>query len=246
MNPLMTFWLGFRAAVFWVGFTASTFFYGAVTPFLLPLSFKTRYPLIRPYSQFNIWWLKVCCGVKYQVIGKENIPADDDEAVVIMANHQSTWETIAFASIFPPLTWVLKRELLRIPFFGWGLSMIRPIAIDRKAGRSSMEQVKLQGKERLDSGLSLVIFPEGTRVTKGKKLPFKKGGAVLAEYAQKNVLPVAHNAIECWPRHTFIKLPGTITVSVGKQIETKGLDANEILEKVKTWIDQEKQQLPCR
>lgn len=242
MNPLMTLWLGTRATVFWIGFTASTIFYGAITPLLLFLPFNVRYPLVRPYSQVNVWWLKVCCGVKYQVIGKENIPKD--EAIVIMANHQSTWETISLASIFPPLTWVLKRELLRIPFFGWGLSLIRPIAIDRKVGKTAIEQIKIQGKERLDRGLSLVIFPEGTRVTKGKVIPFKKGGAVLAEYAQKNVLPVAHNAIECWPRHSFIKLPGTITVSVGELINTQGMTVDEIIGQVKTWVNEEKLKLP--
>ncbi len=242
MNPLMRFWLAIRATIFWVGFTASTLFYGLMTPLLLLLSFDARYPLIRPYSQFNVWWLKVTCGIDYQVIGRENIPTD--EAVVVMANHQSTWETIAFASIFPPLTWVLKRELLRIPFFGWGLSMIRPIAIDRKSGKSAMIQVKTQGKERLDSGISLVIFPEGTRVPTGKVLPFKKGGAVLAEYAKKSVLPVVHNAGEHWPRMSYIKYPGTITVKIGKPINTDGLSVDEILNQLRTWIDKEKQNLP--
>ena len=242
MNPLMTFWLAIRATIFWVGFAASTLFYGLLTPLLLLIPYKTRYPFIKPYSQFNVWWLGITCGVKYQVIGRENIP--NDETIVIMANHQSTWETIAFASIFPPLSWVLKRELLRIPFFGWGLSMIRPIAINRKAGRSAMEQVKTQGKERLDNGTCLVIFPEGTRVPKGKKLPYKKGGAVLAEYAQKNVLPVAHNAGEFWPRMSYVKFPGTITVKVGELINTQDMNADEILEKVKTWIEAEKSKLP--
>ena len=242
MNPLMTFWLAIRATIFWVGFAASTLFYGLLTPLLLLIPYKTRYPFIKPYSQFNVWWLGITCGVKYQVIGRENIP--NDETIVIMANHQSTWETIAFASIFPPLSWVLKRELLRIPFFGWGLSMIRPIAINRKAGRSAMEQVKTQGKERLDNGTCLVIFPEGTRVPKGKKLPYKKGGAVLAEYAQKNVLPVAHNAGEFWPRMSYVKFPGTITVKVGELINTQGMNADEILEKVKIWIEAEKRKLP--
>ena len=242
MNPLMTFWLSVRASIFWIGFLGSTIFYGLITPVLLLIPYKVRYPFVAFYSRFNVWWLAVACGVKYQVIGKENIPAD--EAVVVMANHQSTWETLAFASILPPIAWVLKRELLRIPFFGWGLSLIRPIAIDRKVGKSAMQQVKTQGKERLDNGTSLVIFPEGTRVPKGKVLPYKKGGAVLAEYAQKNVLPIAHNAGDCWPRHSYIKLPGTITVKIGEVINTEGLNANEILEQVKTWIDTEKKTLP--
>ncbi len=241
MNIWIKIWLAIRASIFWVGFSISTIFYGLITPLLLLLPFKIRYPLVRPYSLFNVWWLKLICGVDYQVIGKENIP--HDESVVIMANHQSTWETLAFASIFPPLTWVLKRELLRIPFFGWGLSLIRPIAINRQSRKSAMMQVKDQGKQRLDLGISLVIFPEGTRVSKGKVMPFKKGGAVLAEHAQKNVLPVVHNAGDCWPRLSYIKYPGTITVKIGELIHTKGLSVEEILEKTKQWIDKEKVKL---
>ena len=241
MNPLMTLWLGVRATIFWIGFAGSTIVCGIIAPLFLLLPYKTSYPLVRFYSWFNIWWLGLSCGLKYQVIGKENIPTD--EPIVIMANHQSTWETLAFAGIFPPLTWVLKRELLFIPFFGWGLGLIRAIAIDRKSGKSAMRQVKTQGKERLDSGTSLVIFPEGTRVKKGKTIPYKKGGAVLAAHAQKNVLPVVHNSGEFWPRHSYIKIPGTITVKIGKVINTQGLDVDEILEQVKTWIDTEKKKL---
>jgi len=241
MSTLKTAWLGFRATVFWIGFAGSTVFFGLMTPLLLLMPYNIRYPFVVPYSRFNVWWLKISCGLSYQVIGKENIPTD--QTVVIMPNHQSTWETLAFASIFPPLTWVLKRELLNIPFFGWGLSLIRPITIDRKSGRSAIKQVKTQGKERLDSGINLVIFPEGTRVVKGKNQAYKRGGALLAAHAHKNVLPVVHNAGEFWPRRSYIKQPGVITVRIGALIYTEGLDSNEILKQVKQWIETEKQQL---
>ena len=241
MNPLKTLWLGTRATLFWLGFASSTIVYGLITPLLLLLPYKVRYPLIVPYSRFNLWWLKVSCGLSYQVTGAENIPKD--QTVVIMANHQSTWETLAFASIFPPLTWVLKHELLRIPFFGWGLSLIRPITINRKAGMSALKQVKSQGKQRLDSGTNLVIFPEGTRVVKGKAQVYKKGGAVLATHAKKNVLPVIHNAGEFWPRRTYIKQPGIITVHIGELIQTEGKRPDEVLNQAKAWIESEKQRL---
>jgi 1-acyl-sn-glycerol-3-phosphate acyltransferase len=241
MTGLKTVWLGLRATLFWLGFAGSTIFLGLFSPLLLLVSYKVRYPLVIAYSRFNVWWLKISCGLSYQVIGKGNIP--DDQTLVIMPNHQSTWETLAFASIFPPLTWVLKKELLRIPFFGWGLKMIRPIAIDRNLGRSAIIQVKDQGKQRLDNGTSLIIFPEGTRVVKGRKQPYKKGGAVLAVHAKKNVLPVAHNAGEFWPRRSYIKKAGVITISIGELIHTQGLSPEEILAQVKTWIDKEKQAL---
>ena len=241
MKSIKTGWLGLRATIFWIGFAGSTIFFGLITPLLLLMPYKMRYPLVVPYSQFNLWWLKISCGLRYQVIGKENIPTD--QTMVIMPNHQSTWETLAFASIFPPLTWVLKRELLYIPFFGWGLSLVNPITIDRKSGRSAIMQVKTQGKQRLDSGINLVIFPEGTRVLKGKPQAYKKGGALLANHAQKNVLPVVHNAGNFWPRRSYIKQSGTITVRIGELIDTEGLSTNEILAQVKQWIEEEKPKL---
>lgn len=243
MNPIVKFWLGLRATLFWIGFASSTIVYGLLIPLvaLLP-SYHQRYDFILTWNRFNLWWLKVTCGVRFQVRGRENIP--QGSAAILMANHQSTWETMSLATIFPPATWVFKKELLRIPFFGWGLRLLDPIAVDRGAGRSAVEQVKVQGKERLDRGIWVVIFPEGTRVQPGKKVRYKMGGAVLAEYAQYPVVPVAHNAGESWPRLSYIKKPGTITVSIGQPIETAGLSAKAINEQVAAWIDTEKANLP--
>lgn len=224
-----------RSTIFWLAFAANTIIIGFISPVFLAFPEKTRHGLARFYSQLNTQLLQLICGVKYVINGQENIPTDD-QTYIIMANHQSTWETLAFASIFGRLTWVLKRELLRIPFFGWGLLTISPIAINRKAGRSAMEQVKQQGKERLDKGINIVIFPEGTRVAAGTVGNYKKGGMVLAKYADVNVLPVAHNAGDCWPRHSFIKMPGTIYVHIGELIETSNLNEEELLTTVKTWI----------
>ncbi len=237
-----------RASLFWVGFALSTLLVGLVSPFLLPLSHNTSYKILLPWTGFNIWWLKVTCGVKYNVIGMENI--DKNHNGIILANHQSTWETMMIPKLFPPVSWVLKKELFKIPFFGWALSMVKPIAIDRDAGSSAVDQVKTKGKERLDEGNWVCIFPEGTRVLPGATARYKMGGALLAEYCASEgsaypVYPVAHNAGECWPRHSFIKLPGTITVSIGKPFNVKGMQAAEINDRVKSWIEAEIEKMPA-
>lgn len=233
-------WLGTRATVFWIGFALSTLVYGLPSPLLNFLPYPIAYRILVTWCKFNIWWLKVVCGVNYRIEGRENIPQG---AAVLMANHQSTWETLAFAPIFPPLTWVLKKELFSIPFFGWGLRVIKPIAIDRTAGKTAVEQVKLQGKERLDQGIWMIVFPEGTRVQPGVKARYKLGGAVLATYSEAPVVPVAHNAGESWPRHAYIKRPGTITVRIGKPISTIGKTPEALMEEVEQWIEAEKAKL---
>lgn len=236
-----------RSTFYWIGFAASTLFVGLISPLLLPLSHNTSYKILVPWTGFNIWWLKLTCGVKYNILGKENI--DPKNNGIILANHQSTWETMMIPKQFPPVSWVLKRELFKIPFFGWALSMVKPIAIDRDAGSSAIDQVKTRGKARLDEGNWVCIFPEGTRVAPGAKARYKMGGAILAEYCAKNggqypVYPVAHNAGECWPRHSFIKYPGTITFSIGKPFDVDGMDPGEINKRVKTWIEMEVEKMP--
>lgn len=193
------------------------------------------------WSYFNLWWLKLTCNVDYRVQGREHIPVGS--AAMIMSNHQSTWETMALAVVFPPLTWVLKRELFRIPIFGWGLKMIKPIGIDRSAGRNAVEQMKEQGKDRLDQGIWIVVFPEGTRVKPGVKVRYKIGGAVLAAHSGYPVVPVAHNAGASWPRHSYIKKPGVITMSIGEPIQTEGRAPEAVLKDVENWIEAEKGKL---
>jgi len=243
MNALNTLWLGTRATLFWIGSIPSTLLAGLLTPLAWFFPLKYRYPATTLWNCFNRWWLEVTCGVKYQVIGRENIPKDT--AFIIMSNHQSTWETFALPCIFPQqLSWVMKRELLKIPFFGWGLRLIRPIAIDRAAGKAAIKQITQQGKALLDDGISVVIFPEGTRVSPDETVPFKIGGAILASHSGYPVLPVAHNAGTSWRRHAWIKQPGVITVSIGPIIETKGLKTDAINQLTQAWIEAEKRRLP--
>ena len=176
------------------------------------------------------------CGVRYCVLGTENIPR---KPTIVLSKHQSAWETLAFQQIFPPQVWVLKKELLHIPFFGWGLAMTSPIAINRSRGKAALKQIIRQGRDRLQKGLWIIIFPEGTRIDPGKKGRYGIGGAWLATNTGVSVVPVAHNAGVLWGKNSFIKFPGTITVSIGEPIDPAGMDANELNNKVEEWIELE-------
>ena len=200
----------------------------------------TRYRLISSYARTMIWLLGVVCGIRHRVIGIENIPK---EPCVVLCKHQSAWETLALQVIFPPQAWVLKRELLWLPFFGWGLAMTSPIAINRSDGKGAVKQLLKQGKERLAQGFFVVIFPEGTRIPYGERGKYKVGGSLLAASASVPVVPVAHNAGRLWGRNAFSKHPGLITMSIGAPIDHQGLKADEINTRTEAWIENEIQNL---
>lgn len=228
-----------RSAVWWVIGFLSTVVYAILAQFLIVLPLRWRYQIITTWGRFNIWTLRWICGVRYRVEGLENLP---DSAAIVLSNHQSTWETIAYTFLFPPQIWVLKKSLLRLPFFGWGIAVLKPIAIDRSAGLTAMEQVIEQGRERLDSGFWVVLFPEGTRVAPGEKRRYKMGGATLAAETGYPVVPVAHNAGYFWPRNGFIMKPGEVVVRIGPITETSGLKADVINKQAEAWI---REQLPA-
>lgn len=202
-----------------------------------PLGHKIAYQMISSWSKLLIFLAKVICGITYSIKGFQNIPKN--QAVIIMSKHQSAWETLAFQVFFPPQVWVLKKELLKIPFFGWGLKLLNPIAIDRSNIREALRQVGEQGKDRLNKGLWVVVFPEGTRMAVGEKTKYQPGGAYLAIQANTPILPVAHNAGTCWGKHAFFKFPGEITVSIGELIYPENQKAGEITQKVEHWIENE-------
>lgn len=208
--------------------------------FTFPFPPLTRYRLISSYARTMIFLLRVVCGIRHQVIGLENIPK---QPCIVLCKHQSAWETLALQQIFPPQAWVLKRELLWLPFFGWGLAMTSPIAIDRSDGKGAVKQLLKQGKERLAQGFFVVIFPEGTRIPYGQRGKYKIGGALLASSSGVPVVPVAHNAGRLWGRNAFSKHPGLVTMSIGEAIDTRGLKADEINARVEAWIENEIQQL---
>jgi len=202
--------------------------------FTAPLPYRMRYRLITSWTHFNLWCLKYVCGLDYEVHGRENIPTGP---AVVMSKHQSAWETMALQKFFSPQVWVLKRELLYLPFFGWSLALLRPIAINRSAGTEAIRQLVEQGTERLQSGAWVVVFPEGTRIAPGQRGKYRAGGALLAEKAGYPVIPVAHNAGEFWGRKQWIKWPGTIQVRIGRPIDPKGSSAAKIRDQVEEWIE---------
>ncbi|HLP31597.1 MAG TPA: lysophospholipid acyltransferase family protein [Geothrix sp.] len=223
-----------RSVLFYLGMWIITLPLGIATPALMPFKPATRYRYLTIWGKTVLAWLRFTCNIRHEVEGREHIPA---QASVILAKHQSTWETIAFQGIFPTQTWVLKRELLRIPLFGWGLAACWPVAIDRTAGKEALRQVVDQGKERLANGFWMVVFPEGTRMAPGARGRYAVGGALLAEKAGVPVVPVAHNAGEHWPRGRLLKFPGTIKVVIGPPIETRGRKASEINALTEEWIE---------
>lgn len=235
-------WLGLRSTIFMLVFTSSTIIAGLFTPLLYLIPRKYCLPILKSWTHFNVWALKVICGVKYQLKNPENLKQEG--AHIVLANHQSTWETMAIPNHLPRFAWVLKKELFKIPFFGWAIKLVEPIAIDRSAGRSAIDQIKEIGTQKLQEGTWVTMFPEGTRVLPGKKARYKMGGAILASHSGFPILPIAHNAGDSWPRHSWIKKPGMITISVGEPIQTEGRDAGDIIKEVEKWIENEKTLLP--
>ncbi|MDH4216930.1 MAG: 1-acyl-sn-glycerol-3-phosphate acyltransferase [Gallionella sp.] len=206
-----------------------------------PLGRMTRYRFISLWAKMMLPILRVVCGIRHEVKGFENLP---QQPCVVLCKHQSAWETLALQKVFPPQVWVLKRELLWLPFFGWALALTSPIAIRRSEGKAAMKQLLQQGKERLAQGFCVVVFPEGTRVPFGQRGKYKIGGALLAASSGVPVIPVAHNAGRLWGRNAFSKHPGVITMSIGAPIATQGRKADEINAEVEAWIENEIQQLP--
>ncbi|MCP4697122.1 MAG: 1-acyl-sn-glycerol-3-phosphate acyltransferase [Gammaproteobacteria bacterium] len=223
-----------RSLLFSAGFLLVLITFGILTVFIIPLSYGGRYAVLRRLARFVMWWLEKTCRITYEVEGRENIPSG---VAIIMSKHQSAWETFALQEIFPPQVWVLKRELLWVPFMGWGLSLLDPIAIDRKRIRKSMRQIVEQGCQRLETGRWVVVFPEGTRVAQGDKKRYGLGGALLARSGAWPVVPVTHNAGEFWPKRGFLKRPGIIRVHIGPVIDTKGKTAKEINLLAEKWIE---------
>lgn len=207
---------------------------GPVVLALVFASFRLRYKLTKFWAYATLWLTKNICGLDYQVEGIKNIPHNSNG--IILCKHQSAWETIAMLIIFPPQVAVIKRELLWFPIWGWAASTLKPIAINRKNQRIALKNLIKQGTERLNEGLWVIIFPEGTRVTPREKTKFNAGGSLLAQLTQYPVIPVAHNAGEFWPRYSFLKYPGTIKVRIGAIIPSKNRKAHDINAEAEQWI----------
>ena len=231
-TPYLLIW--FRSLAFWIVFPVSMVIFANLLLFTVFLSLQTRWRLLQVWVNFILWWLKVTCKLTHEVQGSEHITP---EAGIVFSKHQSTWETIALQQIFPVQVWVAKRELMWIPFFGWGLAMMKCIHIKRGSGRAAVKQLVTQGRARLNEGIWVIIFPEGTRIPAGQRGRYRIGGAVLAEQSGYPIVPVAHNAGEYWPRRSFIKRPGVIQVRIGAPIDPAGKTAQQLLTEASDWIE---------
>jgi 1-acyl-sn-glycerol-3-phosphate acyltransferase len=210
--------------------------HATVVLLVAPFGHRACYRVAVNWAEINLWLLDKICGLRFEVSGTENIP---NVPCVLYWKHESVFETMAGAVIFPPQTWVVKHELMWVPFFGWGLALLRPIAINRRAGRTAVKQVMSQGQQRLRDGLFVVIYPEGTRVLPGEERRFGISGAALAKLAGRPILPVSHNAGDFWPRRSLLKRPGTIRISIGEPIDTADLSHEEITRRGREWIADE-------
>ena len=207
--------------------------FGFLVTLSIILPMRTRFRIIAVWRRMFMALCHYVLGIRYQVIGRENIP---NRPSVILCKHESAWETVSLQAIFPPLVFVLKKSLLMIPFLGWAFAAVKMISIDRSAGKDALRQVINQGCDRLKAGYWVAIFPEGTRVAPGEARRFKTGGAHLALSAGALALPVAHNAGEFWARNAFVKTPGLITVSIGPAIDPTGKTAEEVTALAERWI----------
>lgn len=230
-----------RTLVFYLLLALMTLVWSSIGLLLgLFLPFNLRYRLInQAWAWQAIWLARWIVGIRYELVGRENIPA---QPCVILAKHQCTWETFYFSALFAPLSQVIKRELLRVPFWGWSMALLKPIAIDRGNPKAALKQLASQGAERLKDGLWVLIFPEGTRVPYGQMGKFSRGGAALAVNAGLPVLPIAHDAGKCWPRDGWLKHPGTIRVVVGPPMHAEGSGPRaiaELNERAHAWVRQQ-------
>jgi 1-acyl-sn-glycerol-3-phosphate acyltransferase len=229
-----------RSALFLAGALVLTGIFGLLVPLGRLLGKRFPFAVARTYARMMLAWIDASLGIRCEVSGWENVPA---QPVVIMAKHQSAWETIFLEARFPDQCWIVKKELLWLPFVGWGLLAIRCIAIDRSSGTTAREQIVQQGAQRLKEGLWVTIFPEGTRVAPGKRGRYGIGGALLATRAGAPILPIAHNAGEFWPRYAFRKRAGCVKVVIGPLIRTEGRDAITVNNEVQEWIEDQMERI---
>ncbi len=225
-----------RSTVFALGSFVFTVVYGILSLLLWVVPARLRHKITISWCWVVIYWLRLICGVRFHIIGRQHL-TQGDKPKVVLSKHQSTWETLMLQGLCWPASTVLKKELLRIPFFGWGLRGLQPIAIDRSNPREALKQVKREGVKRLQSGLNLLLFPEGTRVAPGKKNRYARSGPEIAMAAEVDIIPVAVNAGHCWRINSLLRYPGLITVIIGEPIATQGRTSKELITEVENWIE---------
>lgn len=222
-----------RSILFYLGEALSTIPFCLISIVALLFKPTTRSKIIAGWAKFVTWWLKMTCGLSHTTIGMEHIP---EKPCVFACAHSSTWETIATQTFLPPLAWVLKKELLSIPFFGLGLRATGPIAIDRSDTKNALDQVIDQGIEKFSERRYVLIFPEGTRAPWGKPGNYKKGAAKLAIAANRPIIPIAHNAGQFWSKDSLWIKPGEIQCIFGPPISVEGKTDTELTREIRQWI----------
>jgi 1-acyl-sn-glycerol-3-phosphate acyltransferase len=236
-TPAATVLLALRSALYLLVLLATVVPYSFLTLAWAWVPQPRRYWLVTGWTRLAVFGARVICGIRSQVQGLENLP---DGPAIVLCKHQSAWETLWLTTAMPrPLTFVYKRELNFLPFFGWGIATLGMINIDRSRGSDAFEQVVEQGTDRLARGWWIVIFPEGTRTAPGATPKYKTGGSRLAVRTGARIVPIAVNSGELWPRKAFLKLPGTITVSIGPPIDPAGKTAEDVAAQVEGWIETE-------
>ncbi len=233
MSPIRQLWYATRSALFYLGYATITVFWGTLSLlFGWALPYEKRFAFVVGTWTFLILkWLHITCGISYQVQGLANRP---DEPCVVLCRHESTWETYMLQQLFAPQATLIKRELLAIPFFGWAFSMLKPIAINRGSPRKALRELISKGRARLDQGIWVALFPEGTRLAHNAEGAFRPGGAALASASGRPVLVVAHNSGCFWPARQFTKYPGVIQVHLAEPFATTGLDTKTINQRAQT------------
>lgn len=223
-----------RSTVFWILSILNTLVmcFPVLIGRLFSYDFATK--MSRIWLKVNLWSLRLCCNINWELEGEENIP---DHPVLMLSKHQSTWETYFLPTVLPKSVYVAKKSLSYIPIFGWAIMVLNFILIDRSSGRSAIIQMIEQAKERFAEGDSVIVFPEGTRMPVGAEPSYRIGGGKIAESTGVDVVPVALNAGEFWPRLGYIKWPGVITVSIGPVIKTEGKKAEQIIQEAQDWIE---------
>ena len=222
------------SALLLLGMIVSTFVFSLAILACAVLPFKVRYNLAKCWAASVAKMAQVFCGIQYQIEGLEHIKPEC--AAVVLSNHQSAWETIVFRFILPSQISFFKKSLLWIPLWGWAMATLKPIAIDRSQKNAALRKLINDGTQALQQGLWVIVFPEGTRRPVGEMAAFNAGGAMLAQKSGCPVLPIAHDAGKCWPRYSFLKYPGTITVKIGPMIESAGRKASEINQQAEAWV----------
>ena len=237
MRPI----LAARSLLFYLGyipFVSGFSLLSCTLGLLLPI--QSRQTLATTGNWLINEWLKLSCGIRVEIIGAENIPPSP---VVILSNHQSPWETFYLQRRFRPVSTILKKELLKIPFFGWGLASVRPIAIDRSNPRQAIKEVMRQGKDRINEGMCVIVYPEGTRMAYGEYGGYARSGASLAIEANVPILAVAHNAARHWPAKKFLKYPGTITIIFREPVFPANKTNKELTQIVEQWIKEQQERI---